>query len=302
MSSFLIGGVLVGLVISVPIFVTIMHDARNISLPQERVESQCTSCGRSTMTIVSECLATMFICVVTAMHFDVPPKPANRQSFRKRLCSGQWMIWMWKLCWWIMAFLAIEVVAINAVNDLLQAKLDVIRIRRRGYHRWTLKMSLFAYMGGFDVNGQTVRRGTELMDTFNALKTRANHDAPESVATLDYSALEDDIDDKSKADGVAKFLAVLQISRLLLGTAARLVQSLPISPLEYVTCSYAICAVALYGFWFHKPSGVQSPIRLTLHSTYILANEKFEVRGPRTQFAPAEGGINQCAQATFQLR
>ena len=284
----------VGVVISLPVYIAVMHSATDTPLPPGRVGFQASSGGRSTMGIVSECLATMFICVVTAVHFDIPPRPANKRSFWTELCSGGWMIRMWKLGWWIAALLAVEFVASKAVDDLLKAKRDFVRMHRRGFHRWTLKMSFFALMGGFDVDGGTALTGMTLADKLNI---RGDTQAPEGVATLDFDAIEDDISDKSKADGLAKFLAVLQISRFLLGTATRLARSLPISPLEYVTCSYVVCAVAVYAFWFNKPCGVESPIRLTPHSVYLSANGTVEPQGSDTQPASKESTFERCRYA-----
>ena len=100
-------------------------------------------------------------------------------------------------------------------------------------------------MSGFEVDGDTYWTGTDLMD---ALNDRADKEESGSVAALDLDAIADDIDDKSKADGLAKFLAVLQVSRFFLGTTTRFAQSLHISCLEYITCSYVVRAVAVYAF------------------------------------------------------
>ena len=247
------------------------------SLPLEpgRVGFQADSGGRSTMSIVSQCLATLFICVITAVHFNIHPRPAKRGSFWTELRSGGWVIWVWKIGAWVLALLAVEFFAGLAIEDLLIARRDVRLMRERGYRGWTLQMSFFARMGGFDTEEGTARTGIDLVNMLN----RRGATSP---ATLNLEAIEDDISDKTKADGLAKLLAVLQISRFLIGTLARRVKRLPISPLEYVTCSYVLCAMAVYGFWFHKPCGAELPIRLTPNSIYLSPSGHMEAQGPRS--------------------
>lgn len=68
---------------------------------------------------------------------------------------------------------------------------------------------------------------------------------------------ESQIRDKSKADGLAKFLVVLQAGWMIVQTIARVHQDLPVTLLEINTCGHIICALALYLLWWSKPLDVK---------------------------------------------
>ena len=208
------------------------------------------------MEIVSECLATIFICIFTVMHFDIPPKPADTRTCWRWFRTGGWIIWSHRVVEWLFGLLALEVFAVSAALEYLMAARDCAVMRENGCHRWTLKLSFFAGMGGFQVDDQILRSGEEV---WRYCQIHFNGHMP------NLEALGDDVDDKCKADGLGKSLALLQICRFLAGIVTRVAASLPVSPLEYVTCGYVSCAIVIYAFWFHKPSGAKSPIHLRHH-------------------------------------
>lgn len=70
---------------------------------------------------------------------------------------------------------------------------------------------------------------------------------------------ENQIRDKSKADGLAKFLVVLQAGWMILETLARVQQKLPVTLLEINTMGHVVCAFALYGLWWSKPLDIKDP-------------------------------------------
>lgn len=71
---------------------------------------------------------------------------------------------------------------------------------------------------------------------------------------------EKQIKDKSKADGLAKSLVVLQAGWMILQTIARVQQHLPVSLLEINTIGHVICAFALYALWWSKPLDIKDPV------------------------------------------
>ena len=72
------------------------------------------------------------------------------------------------------------------------------------------------------------------------------------------SSLSDaDIRDKSHSDVVTKIFAILQSSWLVVNSVARAVRGLSISQLELARMAFIICALAMYGFWWHKPFNVE---------------------------------------------
>ena len=65
------------------------------------------------------------------------------------------------------------------------------------------------------------------------------------------------IQDKSKADTLAKVLVVLQVSWLFLQCVARASRSMPLTILEVHTLVHAVCAMLMYAFWFEKPLDIR---------------------------------------------
>jgi len=72
---------------------------------------------------------------------------------------------------------------------------------------------------------------------------------------------EGDIKDRSKGDILSKLIAILQTT-FILQCIARGQQRLTLTELELVTLALASLNAITYVFWWHKPLGVQVPIRI----------------------------------------
>jgi len=79
------------------------------------------------------------------------------------------------------------------------------------------------------------------------------------------------IDDKSKADGLAKTLALVQASWLILDSISRWAQSLVVTQLELNAFAHAICALMIYCLWWHKPLDVNEPTIIAAEPIHSLA-------------------------------
>jgi len=73
---------------------------------------------------------------------------------------------------------------------------------------------------------------------------------------------EEDIKDRSKGDILSKLIAILQTTWFILQCIARGQQKLTLTELELVTLALASLNAITYVFWWHKPLGVQVPIRI----------------------------------------
>lgn len=73
---------------------------------------------------------------------------------------------------------------------------------------------------------------------------------------------EEDLVDKSKADGLAKALACLQVGWMFVQIVARMIAGLPITLLEVNTLGHVICALVIYVLWWNKPRSINEPTRL----------------------------------------
>lgn len=81
------------------------------------------------------------------------------------------------------------------------------------------------------------------------------------LASLNLS--EDDINDKSKADGFTKSLVVIQISWLLVSCVTRAVRHLPLSQLEICTAAFAVLSICTYAANWWKPKGVERAVTIS---------------------------------------
>jgi len=94
---------------------------------------------------------------------------------------------------------------------------------------------------------------------------------------------EEYIKDRSKGDILSKLIAILQTTWFILQCIARGQQKLTLTELELVTLALASLNAITYVFWWHKPLGVQVPIRIYFE---IEAVENVDVED-----AHAEPGI-----------
>lgn len=70
----------------------------------------------------------------------------------------------------------------------------------------------------------------------------------------------EDICDKSKSDGLSKFIACVQAAWMFVQITGRLAAGLQITLLEVNTLGHVFCALVMYVLWWHKPRMVREPI------------------------------------------
>ena len=95
-----------------------------------------------------------------------------------------------------------------------------------------------------------------------------------------------DIQDKSKADILAKSLVILQVSWICLQCVSRKVAGLPLTPLEIHTLVHAACASIMFSLWFHKPLDVRAPTLVTGEDGFHDLIALFLVRSPALGITP----------------
>ena len=69
-----------------------------------------------------------------------------------------------------------------------------------------------------------------------------------------------DVQDRSRADAIAKSISCLQGTWFFIQGVARVSAGLPLTLLELHTMTHIICALAMYAIWFSKPYGATSPM------------------------------------------
>lgn len=219
-------------------------------------------------------MTTIVICTVSAAHFDLPDNNAHRLSVLKRMRSRDFWREVWsKLVTYAIVFIAPEYFVWRSCGEYYSAVRDCAYVKSK-FEGWTVKHSFFAAMKGFTLEGSD--------------EPRTGRDLLAKGAKLDNNVCDRigyEISDKSKADVLAKLLAVIQLTRFLLETFARALSSLPITSLEFFTCQHVVCTLMVYIFWLEKPRGVQEKIslekcepmdagnpELILHGTSLFSN------------------------------
>ncbi|KAK0647089.1 hypothetical protein B0T16DRAFT_328254 [Cercophora newfieldiana] len=224
--------------------------------------------GRGTPSLLISCILTLILCVWSALHLKVPVRNHTTASD----------VWL-NTRWIITGIYAPELVVFAAWRQWCSAKLLQMMITetlkdsnsvKSGSHsptrrdEWSMTHSFFACTGGFafeldgldtvdagrDDEGQPPQRLT-LTARGVALLAQCGH-----LPRVDRG----DIDDKSKANNLAKATVIMQACWLLVQVIGRLAARLPVTLLEVNTVAHVLCAFAMYMFWWNKPLLPNQPI------------------------------------------
>ncbi|KAM0512311.1 hypothetical protein ACHAPE_009007 [Trichoderma viride] len=243
----------------------------------EEVGWQPGSSYRGTWDIVSTCLSTIIACTWSIQHLNIPATDDSGWTKKKR-----------KAKWMLITVLFPELVLIHAMLEFYMAwsalrlmgkeqksvewpwwsqmpSFSWLPSRRRDVDTedkdaerqdgtdeskkkgWTLTHCYFASMGGFIYTAE----GKRLLVTAQQLAKM------EDVSYASPEITEQDIEDKSKQDWLAKLIAALQILQLILSVITRHIDGLQFSQLETVTLSFAICGVLIYCAYSYKPQNIE---------------------------------------------
>lgn len=194
------------------------------------------------------------------MHLNIPPKGETTVQY-----------WIRSFRWVLLGILIPELVVLSAWRQWLSARqmgreLEKIwesgsqdKIGRRRYE-WTIAHSYYASMGGFVFDRDSLPKGSgALFEAPERLTLTAS-----GVLLLAKCGHLPDIDkesiwDKSKADGLAKALVVIQAAWMIVQIIGRLIVRQPITLLEVNTLGHIFCAFVIYILWWKKPKEVHAP-------------------------------------------
>jgi len=194
-------------------------------------------CGRGTIGIIWSCLTTIVLCTYTVQHPNVPSKPKSK--------CGQLLS---KLHDVLGTLMIPELPAVDALNDFVWSWKHSKRVRGiRGWEGWSLKQSHFLYMDGIEWEEPSL----DLSNSRN-----------KSPVTFSSFPSNDMISERSKADGVAKMIAICQTSWFAITIIFRLSKRMPLSLLEVLTVSYIFCALIMFICWFERPRDIQFRIKI----------------------------------------
>ena len=129
---------------------------------------------------------------------------------------------------------------------------------------WSLTTGFYGGMGGFvfELDGPSMKAGAPIIDGFQRLTLTARGVALLAACGVVPDIQEDEIIDRNKTDGLAKFLACLQTGWMVVQVIARVHAGLPITLLEVNTMGHVFCAFIIYILWWYKPRWINVPTPL----------------------------------------
>jgi hypothetical protein len=142
------------------------------------------------------------------------------------------------------------------------------------WRKWSLKHGHLLEMGGFtlidpDQKYAEPNEQNAIVLTLDYFKKNPDIEIPEISAA--------DIEDRSKGDALSKIIAILQTTWFIVQCVARGQQRIALTELELVTLALASLNAVTYAIWWHKPLGVQEPIKIYLKMKVV------EKKGPTRQ-------------------
>ncbi|UPK96293.1 hypothetical protein LCI18_007228 [Fusarium solani-melongenae] len=217
--------------------------------------------GRGTLDILQSCILTLFACIYTALHLDVPTQTAWHR------------VLLHKLEWVTITLFAPEIALYMAADQLQQAWSLKSKLLASGTNPTIdLRYAFFIVMGGVRVDVHEFISTKDLDDQYQHLFPPSEDNSCRRNVRLNamgavFLAKEghvipipmEKIDDKSKADTIQKVLVLTQVLWFITQCIARIIYQLPLSLLEVHTMVHVVCTVVLYACWLKKPLDVKVP-------------------------------------------
>ena len=145
---------------------------------------------------------------------------------------------------------------------------------------WTKAHGHFIQMGGFMLFEGNVAKGVLSPERFSELLAAGKIEFP----TVTW----EEIEDRSKADGFSKTIALGQTLWFVAQCIARRAQNLDLTLIELLTLSLAVLNGLMYFLWWHKSLDVRCPIRIYLLDKPVVPNEPNEFSEPNM---PSESNV-----------
>ncbi|KAH7152567.1 hypothetical protein EDB81DRAFT_647346 [Dactylonectria macrodidyma] len=127
---------------------------------------------------------------------------------------------------------------------------------------WTMRHGFLAIMGGIALDSggspEPFTPYQRLTLTASGVERLAKQ-KPELLSPITTQAIED----KSKANNMAKAIVCVQSAWFCIQCISRFAQNLPISLLEINTFAHAFLAIVIYALWWEKPLDIAEPLLIT---------------------------------------
>ncbi|KAI9455383.1 hypothetical protein F5148DRAFT_1151498 [Russula earlei] len=195
---------------------------------------------RSLWDIFWSCAITISLCTWVSVHPNIPSPDESWQRVAVR-----------RMGLMLAALFVPEIMIAWALKQRLAA-VELAKVHKR--QGWTITHGFFAIMGGFmEYEGNRPIR-VLLPRELGSYSLTGNGDFPRIA--------KEEIEDKSKGDGISKLLVILQTGWFVTQCIARGVHGLPVTELELVTVAFATLNFVMYFLWWDKPLNVQRGVRV----------------------------------------
>jgi hypothetical protein len=266
---------------------------------------------RGSFSILSTSLLTLGFCVWTSVHLSIPEE--NLSPKRKKWDVRGWIThqqWR-KIGWLILGLLAPEMITFTAWSQRSKAKvltekvqhflqnrlerpgngddleLNDLQNRLQRARPWTDFHSFYVISGGFVFSTYDLPPEEKFLPR-GRNRVVLSDGAVVWLAENELSLLPDlskaEIDDRSKANHLAKTIICVQAIWFIAQCASRMAQGLAISLLELSTFAHTLCRLLIYNFWWHKPLDIEEPTHIKgekMHSLCAMLCFRSEFDGVR---------------------
>lgn len=221
---------------------------------------------RGTLDLIVSCFFTIFFCTWVVIHARVYKRPLLHRLHKVTL--------------FLKTIVAPEFIAVEGLQEWVQAQKMVKSCA--GLTRGSLKPVHAFYIGMLGLKYRTPR-GEKVIwpNQYTWLLEQGLIDW--DVHTR-WGLSEENIRDKSNAEGTAKLLALGQVSWFVAQSIMRGAHSLPLSQLETMTLSYIPLFAVTYFFWWVKPKDVMTPCVVDLPDMLSGQRTTFESMAVSTAF------------------
>ena len=230
----------------------------------------CPADQRTKWDILWSCLATIITCSWVSVHPNIPaPKESSWRIFLRRLELMFWavfgpeMIITWALRQWSGAR---HLKTLYKGGQIYPIYPQILNYKNLMLDRgWTKTHGYFIQMGGFTLFEGNVAKGVLSPERFSELLTAGKIAFP--TVTVE------EIEDRSKADGFSKTIALGQTLWFVAQCIARRAQNLDLTLVELLTLSLALLNGVMYFLWWNKPMDVRCQVRVYLLDALYSPNE-----------------------------
>lgn len=155
----------------------------------------------------------------------------------------------------VQAFVAPELILGLATAQKVEARRSIKLWNDSGYNNWTIYHGFYATMGGF------------ILQPPDSRPFPVNYKQLHYLVTHGYVLFPDITERKircmGKQDTFQKVLTLLQLGWFIVQCIGRAIQHLPLTTLELATSGLALCTLASYCQWFHKPLDAEEAAIIT---------------------------------------